>query len=70
MLVSCLAYSSALKMEAIRSSETSADFHRTIRRDIPEDRTLQIRGLTTLHKYFSSEVLKSGIHVNIPTCEG
>jgi hypothetical protein len=30
MLASCLAYSSALKMEAVYASETSIDFHRTI----------------------------------------
>jgi hypothetical protein len=39
-LVSCLTYSSTLKVGAIRSSETSVDFQRTIRRYIPEDRTL------------------------------
>jgi hypothetical protein len=41
-LVSCLAYSSTLKMEAKCSSETSVDFQRTTRHYIPEDRTLQI----------------------------
>jgi hypothetical protein len=39
-LVSYLAYSSTLKMEATCSSETSEDFQRTTRRYIPEDRTL------------------------------
>jgi hypothetical protein len=39
-LVSCLAYTSTLKMEAICSSETSVDFQRATRRYIPEDRTL------------------------------
>jgi hypothetical protein len=39
-LVSCLAYSSTLKMEATCSSETSVDFQRTTRRYIPEVRTL------------------------------
>jgi hypothetical protein len=39
-LVSCAAYSSTLKMEAICSSETS-DFQQTTRLYIPEDRTLQ-----------------------------
>jgi hypothetical protein len=38
-LVSCPAYST-LKMEVIRSSETSVDFQRTTQRYIPEDRTL------------------------------
>jgi hypothetical protein len=40
-LVSCLAYSSTLKMEATCSSETSVEFQRTIRRYTPEDRTIQ-----------------------------
>jgi hypothetical protein len=42
MLVSCLAYSFNLKMEAIISSETSIDFHRTTKRYIPEERILDI----------------------------
>jgi hypothetical protein len=40
MQVSCLALSSALKMEAKCSSETSVDFQTTTRRYIPEDSTL------------------------------
>jgi hypothetical protein len=44
MLVSCLAYSSTLKVEVIRSSETSVDFQRITRRYIPEDKR-------TLHNY-------------------
>jgi hypothetical protein len=36
-----LNYSSTLKMEAIRSSETSGATQRTTRRHIPEDDTLQ-----------------------------
>jgi hypothetical protein len=39
-LVSCLAYSSTLKMEAKCSSEVSVDFRRTTRRYTPEDGTL------------------------------
>jgi hypothetical protein len=39
-LVSCSAYSSTLKMEAIWSSETTVDFQRTTRRYISEDITL------------------------------
>jgi hypothetical protein len=39
-LVSCLAYSSTLKMEATCSSETSVAFQLTARRHIPEDITL------------------------------
>jgi hypothetical protein len=40
-LVSCAAYSTTLKMDAICSSETSVDFQRTTRCYIPEDSTLQ-----------------------------
>jgi hypothetical protein len=40
MLVSCLAYSSVLKMEATCSSETSVDSQWTTRRCISEERTL------------------------------
>jgi hypothetical protein len=40
-LVSCLAYSFHLKMDAIYSSKTSADFQRTIQRHTSEDRILQ-----------------------------
>jgi hypothetical protein len=40
-VVSCLAYSSTLKMEAICFSKASGYFQRTTRRYIPEDSTLQ-----------------------------
>jgi hypothetical protein len=40
LLVSCLAFFSALKVGAICSSETSDDFHPITRRYIREDRTL------------------------------
>jgi hypothetical protein len=40
MLVSYLDYSPTLNMEAICSSETSVDVHRSTRRYSPEDRTL------------------------------
>jgi hypothetical protein len=36
MLVLCVAFSSALKMEAVCSLETSVNFYRTTRRYIPE----------------------------------
>jgi hypothetical protein len=39
-VVSCLAYSSTLKMEETCSSETSVDFQQTTRRYVPEYRTL------------------------------
>jgi hypothetical protein len=38
-LVSCLAYTSTLKMEETCSSETSVDFQQTTLSNIPEDRT-------------------------------
>jgi hypothetical protein len=54
-LVSCLAYSSTLKMEATYSSETSVDFRRTTWRYIPEDRTLQNgQKITESRKSFSN----------------
>jgi hypothetical protein len=40
-LVYCLAYFSALKVEAKCSSEMSVDFQRTTQHYIPEDRTLK-----------------------------
>jgi hypothetical protein len=45
MLVSYLAYSSTLKMEATCSSETSVDFQRITRRYIPEERALRLKYL-------------------------
>jgi hypothetical protein len=39
MLISCLAYSSTMKMEATCYSETLVDFQRKTRRYIPEDMT-------------------------------
>jgi hypothetical protein len=40
-LISCFAYSSRLKIEAIYSSETSANFQRTMRHYSSEDRILE-----------------------------
>jgi hypothetical protein len=40
MLVSCLTYSSALKMEAVHSSKTLVDFHWSTWQYIPGDSTL------------------------------
>jgi hypothetical protein len=42
MLVSCLAYSSTLKLEVTYISETSVFFQLTTRRYIPEDVKLKI----------------------------
>jgi hypothetical protein len=43
-LASCSAYSSILKMEAVCSLETSADFQRTKRRYMPEDAIVTLLG--------------------------
>jgi hypothetical protein len=50
-VVSCSAYSSTLKMEAICSFETSVEFQRTTRRYIPEDSTLHNHRCETLKSY-------------------
>jgi hypothetical protein len=50
LLDGLLNYSSTLKMEAIRSSETSGATQRTTRRHIPEDDTLQSRN--SIKNYF------------------
>jgi hypothetical protein len=50
-LVSCSAYSSTPKMEAICSSETSVDFQRIARRYIPEDSTLHNHRCENLKSY-------------------
>jgi hypothetical protein len=51
MLVSSWAYSSTMKMEAVRSSETSADTQRTTRSYIPEDSTLHNHRCENLKSY-------------------
>jgi hypothetical protein len=78
MLMSCLAYSLALKMEATCPSETSIDFQRATRRYIPEDRTLHnhrcenlrfhIRKITSRH--FEIRIVLKGtqILVNAEHC--
>jgi hypothetical protein len=63
LLAGLLNYSSTLKMEAIRSSETSSATQRTIRRHIPEDDTLKVNNSyvkcylfnTKIHEIRSSE---------------
>jgi hypothetical protein len=56
-LVSCLAYSSTLKLEATRSSETSADFQRATRRYIPQHRTIHNHRCENLKCYmFTKDV--------------
>jgi hypothetical protein len=51
LLVSCLAYSSTLKMEATCSSETSVYFQRTTGRYIPEDGTFHDHRCENLISY-------------------
>jgi hypothetical protein len=63
-LVSCSAYFSTLKMEAICSSKTSVDFQQTTWCYIPEDSTLLTTAL--LQEHAISVALKSHvIHHNI-----
>jgi hypothetical protein len=54
MMVSCLSCSSTLEMEAIYSSETSVDFHRTVWNYILEDTTLHSHRCENLKSIFSS----------------
>jgi hypothetical protein len=42
LLVTCLAYFFTLKMEAVRSSQTSVNFYRTTLRHIPEDLLIRV----------------------------
>jgi hypothetical protein len=56
MLVSCLAYSSTLNMEAKYSFETSVDFQRTKWRYIPEDRNLHNHRSENLKPYKFTDV--------------
>jgi hypothetical protein len=53
-LVSCLAYSSTLKMEATHSSKTSVDSQWATRRCIPEERNLHNRRRENLQSYNTS----------------
>jgi hypothetical protein len=61
MQVSCLTYSSALKLEATCYTETSVDFQRATRCFIPEDRTLHPDGDLYL-------VLKYAAHGGVVGC--
>jgi hypothetical protein len=57
-LVSWLLYSSILKMQAIRSAETSVDFQWNTRWHIPEDRTLHFTR-NSMHLYLKlNQILK------------
>jgi hypothetical protein len=54
-LVSCLAYSSTLKMEVTCSSETSVDFQRTTQRYIPKDRNIHNHRCEDFKSYILTE---------------
>jgi hypothetical protein len=58
-LVSYLAYSSTLKMEAICSSEISVGFQRTTRRYLPEDGTLHNHRCENLKSYIDNQYVCS-----------
>jgi hypothetical protein len=51
MLAALLNYSTTLKMEAIRSSETSGTTQRTTQRHIPEEDTLKNHRCENLKSY-------------------
>jgi hypothetical protein len=59
-LLSCSAYSSTMKMEAMCSSETSVDFQRAIRRYIPKDRTLHNHRCENLKSYIVGLIFNCG----------
>jgi hypothetical protein len=52
LLVSCLAYSSTLKMGAICSSETTVDSHQTTQHYNPIDLALQIVKFVSIYSWF------------------
>jgi hypothetical protein len=56
--VSCSAYSSTLKMEAILSSETSVNFQRTAQRNITEDSTLHNHRCENLKSYIQKVTVR------------
>jgi hypothetical protein len=61
-LVSCLAYSSTLKMEAVCFSKTVVDFQRTTWHYIPEDSNLHNHLCENLKFYKSLSVWKQSIY--------
>jgi hypothetical protein len=70
MLVSCLTYSSTVKMEATCYSETSVEFQRTTRPYVPEDRNVGeiiVSHILSLKQYSSmkSFVLVNPIHIRV-----
>jgi hypothetical protein len=57
LLAGLLNYSSTLKMEAMRSSETSGTTQRTTRRHIPEEDTLQNHRCENLKSYIINRII-------------
>jgi hypothetical protein len=53
-------------MEATYSSETWVDFERTTRRHIPEDRTLQIIGVSKMYYLYPIRSLDFSIDLILP----
>jgi hypothetical protein len=66
-LVSCLAYSSILKMKATCSSETSVDFQRTLWCCIPEDKALHGRCSENHKPYKCLLVYLKNVPINLST---
>jgi hypothetical protein len=62
--VSCLAYTSTLKMEATYSSEMSVDFQQTTQPYNPEDRTLHIHRCENLKSYTGQGSLRPDRNFN------
>jgi hypothetical protein len=69
MLVSCLAYSSTLKMEVTCSSGMSVDFHHNTWRYIPEDRTLQSHCCENLKSCICLMLASGGMITNGEKCQ-
>jgi hypothetical protein len=65
MLVSCLAYFSTFNMEATCNPETSVNFQRTMRRYIPEARTLRYRRCENLKSYEVRLLLKYKMNMKL-----
>jgi hypothetical protein len=63
LLVSCLACSSNLKMEAICSSAMSVDFHRTTPHYIPEDITIHRHRCVNLKTNMAYCVLRGSVEL-------
>jgi hypothetical protein len=55
-------------MDATFSFETSVDFQRTTRRNIPEDRTLQNHRCENLNSYIILYFVQDNYEVNVNTC--